>query len=360
MRKSLAAILCTASLLSVSGLAAGPAQAQRVVDVTPGVGSQSVSADALVSGVFDSSTGTVEVSSVRLFIDGQDVTEQSSITRNFFSYQPTQNLSPGQHQVQVEYSNAQGQRRVASWSFTVENPQPALAINSVTHNATEPLAQDATLLATVNGTPGAQATVLLIENGSVVRQVQAQEVSPGIYVASYSLSSGNVSAETIAVGQLQRGDSKIFAAATQPIVVTASTSAPEVIDTEVGAAADTTTPETTAVDAGSTLPLQPEFTSHSNGAEISSRGFTLVGRTQPNAQVQIRVDSTTAVAGGFLNIGGATSLVDTTVTADMNGEFSVQVPSPTVVNADTTYDVEAVARLGNQVSSTTRLMLEQL
>jgi len=351
MRKSLAALLCAASLC---GFVVVPAQAQRVVDVTPSVGGQSVSADALISGVFDNSTGSVDVNSVRVYVDGQDVTNQSSITRNFFSYQPIQNLAPGQHQVQVEYSNAQGQRRVASWGFTVENPQPELAITSVTHNAIEPLAQDATLLATVNGTPGAQASVLLIENGSTVREVQAQEVSPGVYVASYNLTAGNVSAETIAVGQLQQSGSKIFAAAAQPIIIAASTSAPAVTDTELGA----NQPETSGVVASE--PLQLEFTSHSNGAEISTQGFTLVGLTQPNAQVQIRVDSNTAVVGGFLNIGGGASLVETTVTADMNGEFSIQVPAPAVLNADTTYQVEATAQLNGQMSPTAQLTLEQL
>lgn len=356
MKKSLS-LLCAVGMLGITGLAVRPARAQRVVDVTPGVNSQEVSSDALISGVFDSSSGPVDVNSVRVYIDGQDVTERSSITRNFFSYQPTQPLSPGQHQVQVEYSNAQGQRRVASWNFTVENPQPALAIATVTHNATEPLAQDATLLTTINGTPGVQASVLLIENGSVVREVQAEEVSPGVYVASYNLTAGSVSAETIAIGQLQRGDQKVFAAAAQPVIITASTAAPEVTDVEVGATPDSPG-ETPDPATDSTVPLQPQFTSHTDGDEISTRGFTLVGRTQPNAIVEVKVDSRTTAVGGLLNLG-STNLIDTAVTADLNGEFSVRVPAPLVVTGGTVYEVEAIARQGEQVSQMTNLTLEQ-
>ena len=356
MKKSLI-FLFAVSLLASAGLSARPVQAQRVVDVTPGVNSDDVSADALISGVFDTESGEVDVDSVRVYVNGQDVTGSSSITRNFFSYRPTQPLSQGEHQIQVEYSNMQGQRRVASWSFMVETLQSALAIDSVTHNATEPLGQDATLLTTINGTSGVQASVLLIEDGSVVREVQAEEVSSGVYVASYNLTASNVSTETIAVGQLQRGDQKVFAAAPQPVVITASTTAPEVSDVEVS---DPSNPTTNTVDneATDTVPLQPQFTSHSDGDAIDTSGFTLVGRTQPNATVEITVDSTTAVAGGFISLG-ASNLVDTTVTADLNGEFSVRVPTPIVLTEDTRYQIEASARVGDNVSSTTQLTLEQ-
>ena len=356
-------LLGTASILGFASFISRPAQAQRVIDVTPTVNSQEVLADALISGVFDTDTGSIDVNSVQVYVNGQDVTGSSAITNNFFSYQPTQPLSPGQHQVQVEYSNTQGQRRVASWSFTVETPQPALAIDSVTHNATEPLSQDATLLTTVNGTPGVQASVLLVENGSVVRVVQAEEVATGVYVASYSLTASNVSTETIAVGELQRGDQKFFSAAPQPIVITASTTTPEVTDVEVGGSPSTSpetleTPENPEVTAVNTVPLQPQFTSHDNDDAISTNGFTLVGMTQPNATVQIQVESTTGVAGGFVSLG-SDNLVDTTVTADINGEFSVFVPAPLVVNSNTRYDVEAFARLGEETSPTTQLRLQQ-
>jgi len=348
MKHSLA-LLCAVGLMGLAG-DIRPALAQRIVDVTPSVNSQEVSADALVSGVFDTSSGSVDVNSVRIFVDGRDVTNDSAITPNFFSYRPAQPLSPGQHQIQVEYSNTQGQRRVASWNFTVESPQAALTINSVTHNATEPLDPSSTLLATVNGTPGVQASVLLIENGTTVREVQAQEVSAGVYVASYSLTASNVSAETIAIGQLRRGDQKIFAAAAQPIIIAASAPTDDVVDTAVDGAPNTATPTTE-------IPLQPQITSHSDGDEVSG-GFELVGQTQPNASVDIVVSSRTPVAGGFISLG-SNDLVDTTVTADANGIFRVRVPAPLAVNSDTRYDIEASARTADQTSPVTRLTLQQ-
>ncbi len=347
--KSVLALLGTASLLGTITLGMAPAQAQRVVDVTPSVNNQSVANDALISGVFDTASGTVDVATVKIFVDGREVTSASAITRNFFSYRPTQPLRPGSHQVQVSYSNSQGQQRVASWMFTVTNPQPDLVINRVTHNATDAIAQDATLLTTIAGTPGVKAAVLLIENGDVVRRIPAAEVSPGVYVASYTLTPSHVNSETIAIGELQQGTQKIFAAATQPILVTAAAAVPDVTDVAVE-------PDAAAVPA--MHPLQPEFTSHRNGQEISTRGFTLTGMTQPNARVQINVKNLTSVAGGFVSLGSNT-LIDTTVTADPNGAFSVQVPAPLVVNSDTVYEIEALARKDGETSQTTRFTLEQ-
>jgi len=52
----------------------------------------------------------------------------------------------------------------------------------------------------------------------------------------------------------------------------------------------------------SVTPLQPQFTSHRNGEEIRSRGFTLVGQTRPRAVVQIRVTSQVPVLGGVITV----------------------------------------------------------
>ncbi|MEO0456267.1 MAG: hypothetical protein AAF152_06730 [Cyanobacteria bacterium P01_A01_bin.114] len=346
--------LCAAGFVSSFALLGQAAHAQRVVDVTPRANAEAVSSDALVSGLFDTSSGSVDVSSVRILLDGQDVTASSSITPNFFSYRPSQPLSAGQHRVQVEYTSTQGQQRVASWEFEIAAPRPEVTISAVTHNAVEPLAPESTLLATINGTPGLQGTVLLIENGSV-REIQAQEVSSGVYVANYVPSS---SGNSIAVGQLQRGSQTIYAAAEQPVVISASAVA---TDAALDQAAEETTENGLADEAVATesgVALRPAFVSHSSGDQISGRGFTLTGQTQPNAVVDITINASTPLAGGFLNVG-STELVDETVIADMNGDFSIRVPAPLVVSSGTQYQIEASARLGEAVSETTALTLEQ-
>ncbi len=122
--------------------------AQRVIDVTPGVNSSMVSPDTSISGVFETSDGSlVQPGSVTIYLNGQNVTTNSTVTRSFFSYRPTSPLSPGSYTVRVDYQSTQGQRRSVSWMFTVQS-QAALEISQVTHNAVEGIGRGGTLLVT--------------------------------------------------------------------------------------------------------------------------------------------------------------------------------------------------------------------
>lgn len=59
----------------------------------------------------------VDPNTVRLVLDGQDVTAQSQITYNDITFQPTR-LSAGPHIVLLSVSNPIGMNATASWSFT--------------------------------------------------------------------------------------------------------------------------------------------------------------------------------------------------------------------------------------------------
>jgi hypothetical protein len=82
-----------------------------------------------------------------------------------------------------------------------------------------------------------------------------------------------------------------------------------------------------------------------------------VGQTRPNATVDIEVTSRLASLGGLINIGTQT-LVDRQVTADENGQFEVEVSSPTIAASGTRYTVRATARDSGE-SSTTQISLTQ-
>ena len=351
----LSTALLTSSLLLGGLLLPSLGLAQRITDINPGVNSTNVTAETSISGLFDTSDGSrVDVSSVKLLLDGTNVTAASSITPNFFRYKPPTPLSPGTHTVQVEYKNSAGLQRVASWTFTVQAAQAALAISSVTHNASAPLGPGSTLLATLSGTPAAQASILLIEGWTNVREIQAQEVSPGTYVASFVMPNPLTPQEAVIMGQLQKGGQKIYGAASQPIVLRATAVAPEVVASSPATTAIAATEPTPAV-----VPLKPQFTSHQMDQRVASEsGFQLVGQTRPNATVQVKVVAITPVLGGFVNVGG-TSLVDRQFVADASGLFTVPVPAPLVINSNTRYDIQATATANGEVSSVTQLRLRQ-
>lgn len=90
-----------------------------------------------ISGTFDDSGGVaVEPKSVRILLDGRDVTQNSSITPQFFTYRVAP--APGSHQVQVSGQDTNGNALRQTWNFTVGSQAPAgvpIEITSHQNNA---------------------------------------------------------------------------------------------------------------------------------------------------------------------------------------------------------------------------------
>jgi len=94
-----------------------------------------------VSGTFDDRGGVgVDPKSVKLMIDGQDVTRNASITTQFFTWRGE--LRPGTHQVEVTAADVAGNAMQQTWMFSVagaQSPPPAatlpLQITSHANNA---------------------------------------------------------------------------------------------------------------------------------------------------------------------------------------------------------------------------------
>ncbi|MEN9216539.1 MAG: hypothetical protein Q6K90_04345 [Gloeomargarita sp. HHBFW_bins_162] len=341
--------LTSGGVLGLPGLPVPVAVAQQVADPNPEPDSRQVPPDTSISGVF--TEAQVNPNSVRIFVNDRDVTSQSTITRTFFSYKPASPLPTGRNTVRVTYTGAGGATRTVQWSFRVQAPQAQVKINSITHNAdSQPLGPGSTFLATMNGTPRSQATIWLVREGRAPEALSTQEVSPGVYVATLTVRSGDVFRNGAVVGRLQRSDQVIYGAAAQPVeFVGTATSTPV---PPIG-----TVPPTSPGNPGA-IPLQPQFTSHQNGEEIRTRGFTLVGQTRPRAVVQIRVTSQVPVLGGVITVAPQT-LVNQDVVADANGRFEIAVPYRGVVPAGAEYRVRAVSRAGNEVSAPVELVLVQ-
>jgi len=330
-----------------------PLLAQQVTNVSPALNSDDVAADSSISGVFKKKNGVgINVNSVRIYVNDQDVTNQSTINPDFFSYRPNRPLPPGTNRVKLEYQDGKGKDRTVIWTFDVQQPQAKVEITSVTHNAeSKALGPGSTFLATIKGTPNANARVLMLENGKTVRQLPVQEVSPGIYVATLNVTAKDNISEGIVVARLQRQNQTTFGAASQPFVLSKQASSGD-----VPPQAETPTPP--ANNQVNNRPLRPLFTSHQNGDRINTRGFTLMGQTQPNAQVNVKVTANLSILGGLVNLANST-LIDQSITADNQGNFQIQVPPPPNLVSGTQYTIQAIARKGNETSQSVQLGLIQ-
>ncbi len=330
-----------------------PAQAQQVVNVAPT--GQDVPNNSTVAWQFDNAA-LVDGTSIKVFFNNTDVTGQSilDVTRNYFGYRPAQTLAPGSYEVRVEFKNKQGTGYTAKWPFAVANTK--LEILSVTHNAADkPLGKDASFLATINGTPGATASVLLVQNGQTVRSLPASQVSSGVYVASVSVGANDTVQEGVLVGRLQSGDRVVYSVASQAFTFNPGTVATPVTQTPTTPAVAPTTPAATTTLA----PLSVAITSHADNGSVKG-SFTLQGTATPGSNVVVTVKASAPSVGGFLTIGADELVLDRlAVTVDAAGKFSVNVPRALVIQKGTTYTVTTTATRGLEEKSTTLRLRQQ-
>lgn len=348
-------ILATTALAVSTSLAPEPASAQQVVNVAPT--GQEAPNDSTIAWQFDD-VSRVEASSIRVYLNDQDVTGQSiiDVSRNYFGYRPPQELTPGSYDVRVEFSNTQGASFVARWPFAVANA--AIEITAITHNgADQPLGSGASFLATIDGTPGASASVLLVQNGETVRTIPATEVSSGVYVASVTVGASDAVSEGILVGRLNQGNQVVYSVASQSFAFSPSATTTGVSQSQTSSDAQSTT----AVSQSEQIPLSLDVTSHSNNGSVSgSSGFTLAGTTAPDATVTVTVTASAPTVGGFLSIGSDQTLLDSTrATVDGEGMFSISVPRPSILQGGTQYDVSVTATRNGETEVVNLTLIQQ-
>lgn len=340
MKKSLLALATGLLLVGITP----PLSAQQVVDLSPANNSIDSSPTASISGQFDTTgTGPIDLASVKIFVNDRDVTADSTITSRFFTYRPPQAFRAGEPvRVRVEYRSQNGPARSTAWTYTVQPAQSALSITSVTHNGTASLNTDERLIITINGTRGAEASVLLIQDGRTVQTLPARETTPGVYVSRSTIEASDRISEGVIVARLTASGRSVYAAASQPIQVNIASTRPVPTPTPPISPAPTT--------------LQPRFTSHREGDQVGDGSFTLVGETLPNATVEVSIAYGVSALGIQL---GETTLTNRTVTADRNGRFEVEVTAPPLSIPGLRYRVQAIAKEGNRTSPTTQITLRQ-
>lgn len=338
------------SALAMNMMLTVPVLAQRVVNVNPRVNAQNVEPIPAIYGQFqDSRRSPLDLDSVRIRVNNEEVTDKSTITPQFFSYRPQRPLPPGSTTVEIEFLGQDGFKRYVTWNFVVGATSGRLAIRSISHNAAQPLRSGDNFLATLTGTPNQQATVLFIYSKTAVRELNAQEVSPGVYVASQTVGNTPLD-EGIVVGRLSGWGETIYGVAQTPARFIRSSGPPA---TDESAAAD----PITVVEGQSLL----RFTSHQEGEQVEGRsGFTVRGQSMPRTAVRVKVSAIPRSLGGILGtVVTGNLLVDQTVRADATGQFEIAVPPALITQRGTRYRVEATSVLNNRRETVTMDLIQQ-
>lgn len=241
-----------------------------------------------------------------------------------------------------------------SLSTQTQNAATRLQITNISHNInSHVLTVGETLTVTIKGTEGANTSVLLIGDKQKVREYQARETSPGVYIANIILTQGDRFIEGAMMARLQKGTQVFYSAASEAFTVNSATNNQ---NTSFVPSNNTTTSTTVTNTQNISLPLN--ITSHHNGDLITNNGVTIQGQTEPNAEIQIKITSSTAIVGNLIQIEGDT-LIDQIVNADSKGKFVITIPPNSQIKKGLQYQISAIAFKNHAQSRPVQLTLIQ-
>ncbi len=285
----------------------------KVSGVSPGRSATTESDRPLIYATLSDEGGTgVDTNSVRIKVDGDDVTGQATVTPVFFNLTPTHALSVGAHTVQVTLADRAGNADTTQWQFKVIENHLVQSFTSSTPGGGQSFGAGDTVHFQLKAAPGGQATV----NIGGVGDVPLSETAPGVYNGDYAIKSGD-SVDNAPVTAQFRG----------------ANGGPSV-----------TVPLKSGLSIAAGPPRAPEITSPADSAVETGDTVDVSGKAAPGATVRLTV-TYSSKAFGFFPVGGSSDTKD--VVADKNGVWTapgLSLQSNSLLGAakKTTFTVSAV------------------
>ncbi|MGH9198981.1 MAG: hypothetical protein ACRD1T_25045, partial [Acidimicrobiia bacterium] len=129
--------------------------------------------------LLDLETG-VNPGTVRLLVNGQNVTGKTSISEASIAYNPESPFRPGTVRVRLTVSDRAGNTLQNEWTFQIT--PPGELVKSVTINPASALTKDDLLTVVMTGEPGGSATFTIAGIRGTVPMRESQ--TPGVYFGS--------------------------------------------------------------------------------------------------------------------------------------------------------------------------------
>ena len=290
--------------------------APKLTNATPDPNSTVAAVRPNISVVSEDSGSGVDPTNVSIFVNGEDVTDQATITANFATYKSQQPLKTGRNNVRVTASDRAGNSSTQTWAFDVQGA--GNIINSFTHSDSSNLQPGDVITARMTGQPNSEVRFLIVSRTghALVTQVM-QETSSGVYEGEYTVRKGqDLNGATIS-GTLKVQSGQIYTAQSEGTIA---------FPTEA---------------AGST----PVITSPVAGGVVASP-LVVKGTAPPNSSVHVSAEYSTTIFGSFETNG---ALSDQIVDVDSQGRFtSSPIKLTTLIKGkNTVYTITATTLSAN-------------
>lgn len=317
-----------APLVQASGLVTVDTSAPKVLDFSPAKGATVDSREPLIYATLSDENGVgVDPASVRVRLDGTDVTSQATITPAFFNLKPG-SLSTGQHQVQVSVADRAGNVTTADWAFTVSENSLVQSFTSDTQPG-QAVNVGQTIRFTLRAQPGGTAEVAL---GKVAPHVALREGATGVYTGEYTVVPG----DSLTGAPVSARFSKDGKTETTPLA------------------------SSLTIEAGA--PVQPTITTPENDSLVSET-LDVEGKAAPGATVRVSIDYVSKALGGLFSVNGSAGSKD--VVADKNGSwkadaFTLKTNSLLASDRATVFTISAVTvDAGGNLSSPAKVTVRR-
>jgi hypothetical protein len=291
----------------------------RITQITPEANSRVIEGDVSVSAVFEDSGGSgVDPASIRILVNGQDVTEGATLTPAFASLR-TAKVVTGRNVAVISAQDRAGNPVTKTWEFVVA--ETSSMVKSLSHDATGIIEPGDVITVRLEGAPNGRATFSVGQNVNMPMSEEAQ----GTYVGRYTV---------------RRGENLANAPVTAKLVVGGQTFTIEAKNR-------------VSVSFSGGTPDAPTITSPTGSTVISP--IQVRGKTSANGRVKVKVEYETTVLGALRMTG---TIFEEVVRAEADGDYEtddIELTNP-VGGSDTVYKITVIAVAESGKESSPRVL----
>lgn len=284
--------------------------APRIRSLNPEQGTNVTQARPDISAVLEDAGSGIDRATVRVVLNGRDVTRDATVTSDFIVLKPSADLPNGVQQLEITAKDLAGNETEARWSFRVNaTAATETGLATFVHNISGPVRAGQQIAFNATGAPKSTVTVRI---GDKITNLRLVEQSPGRYFGRFTVRERDRFENESVVATLRTAEGQTFTRTAERKI----TSAP----------AEITAPRVTAPKADEAV-----------GSSIVVRGTAA-----PRARVVIRIDYESRVLGG---LGVRGSIGEFEATADDQGAFATDsIRLDTLLGrGDVTYTLTAIA-----------------